>query len=99
MSDIKLSMPPMAGDQDSWRLYHNPPPLFTATAQAWWKRLIYRALMRVSAQSEKVWHWTYYKARPFGPITKVETVEPRLYGFVGQDGIFHKKVDGGHDVC
>lgn len=89
MSKVKLTLPPMVGDQDSWRLYFNPPPLFTVVAQSWWKRLVYRILIRLSDHAERVWHWTYYKALAFGPVTKVEAVEPKLYGFVGRDGVFY----------
>ena len=91
MSDLKLTLPPMNVDQTRWSIFITPPPMFTSEPQAWWCKLIYSVLMWLSYRAGSFWHWTYYKAQPFGPITHIEQSEPVLYGITHGDGTITTK--------
>lgn len=80
-NEIKFTLPPMTEGQDSWRMSICPPPVFTVVEQSRFRQFVYRTLMWVSDQAESVWHWTYHKARPFGPRHRVDEVRPGLYSF------------------
>jgi hypothetical protein len=80
----------MTEGQTDWLIWHHPPPMFTAEPQGWWCRWIYASLMWLSYRAESFWHWTYYRAQLFGPVTRIVTVEPQLYGYVGRDGVLRE---------
>ncbi len=88
---LKMTMPPMAEGQQWWQILLGGGHTRTTYIQRQWhQRAIYTILMYVHDKAEALWHWCYRKAQPFAPIRKMEYVEPKLYGFVGRDGVLRK---------
>jgi hypothetical protein len=49
--------------------------------------------MWLSRRAESFRHWAHRKAQPFSPITRIEYIEPVLYGFETSNGVIHPIVD------
>lgn len=84
---MKISFPAMAEDQSGWALWIGGGSSVTYTPRRWYRRLIYRVLMYAHDRTEDLWHWLYRVSRRFEPERKMEYVEPKLYGYVGRDGV------------
>ena len=85
--NLKITFPPIPEDADGWNLFVGGGPNVTHTPRHWYHRAIYRVLMYAHDRAEDLWHWLYRISRRFEPERKMEYVEPKLYGFIGRDGV------------
>jgi len=68
MSNIKLTLPPLAEGQTGWDVYGVTPQYKDVPdTRKWHERAIYNVMMWAHDKAELFWHWCYYKSRRFAP--------------------------------